>query len=61
MKKLLVKAKPGEICPREDNPRAHITDSTKGTPVNNSAYYRRLIGEGSLLLVTKPKKTGGKA
>jgi len=62
MAQILVKTKPGEICPFEDNPRRHITDSEKGTPVTDSTYYRRLIDDGSLELVPEPeKKTGGKA
>jgi hypothetical protein len=60
--KLLVKAKPGEKCPREENPRTYISDDPKGTPVENTSYYRRLLNDGSLDLVdgTK-KKTGGEA
>ena len=62
LRKLVVKTKPGEICPFEDDPRRHITDSEKGTPVADSAYYRRLIADGSLVIVPEPeKKTGGKA
>lgn len=58
MAKILVKAKPGEKCPREDNPRTYITDSVKGTQVVDSAYYRRLIDDGSLDLVTAKNKGG---
>ena len=61
--KLLVKAKPGEKCPREENPRTYITDDIKGTPVNDTTYYRRLLDDGSLAIVdgTKKKTTGGDA
>ena len=55
--KLLVKANPGEICPREEDPRTYITDSAKGAEVEDSAYYRRLLADGSLVLV--PAKTKG--
>lgn len=62
MPKILVKTKPGEICPFEGDPRRHITDAVKGTPVPATPYYRRLIADGSLVLVPEPeKKTGGKA
>ena len=61
MPKILVKAQPGEKCPREDNPRTYITDDIKGAPVEDSAYYRRLIDNGSLVIVTAAakSKTGG--
>jgi hypothetical protein len=60
--KLLVKANPGEKCPREENPRTYITDDPKGTPVDGTTFYRRLLNDGSLVIVdgTK-KKTGGDA
>lgn len=59
MPKIVVKAQPGEKCPREDNPRSYITDDAKGTPVEDSTYYRRLIDDGSLVIVTAKPKTGG--
>ena len=57
MAKLLVKANPGEICPREEDPRTYITDDPKGTPVEESSYYRRLLDDGSLSIA--PVKTKG--
>jgi hypothetical protein len=54
---MLVKTNPGEKCPREDNPRTYITDDPKGTEVVDSAYYRRLVADGSLLIVTAAAKT----
>lgn len=59
--KLLVKAKPGEKCPREDNPRTYITEDPKGTEVVASSYYRRLLDDGSLSIVEPKKKSGGDA
>lgn len=61
MPKIVVKAQPGEKCPREENPRTYITDDAKGTEVADSAYYRRLIDDGSLAIVTAAikSKTGG--
>lgn len=53
--KLLVKANPGEKCPREDNPRTYISDDAKGTEVIASSYYRRLVDDGSLVIVESPK------
>jgi hypothetical protein len=58
MPKLLVKANTGEICPREEDPRSYITDSIKGTEVEDSTYYRRLLDDGSLSLVTAKSKGG---
>ncbi len=54
---MLVKAQPGEKCPREDNPRTYITDDPQGVTVPDSAYYRRLVDDGSLLIVTAATKT----
>lgn len=59
---LNVKANPGEKCPREENPRAYITDAPQGEKVPASSFYRRLIADGSLLEVTPAapdKKTKG--
>lgn len=63
-----VTSKPGARCPKENGPRAYITDSVP-VDVPDSAYYRRLIADGSLILVAeepspereeKPTKKGGK-
>jgi len=61
MDKLLVKAKSGEKCPREDNPRTYITDNPKGTEVDNTSYYRRLLEDTSLVIVPNnvPAKSKG--
>lgn len=56
--KLLVTTKPGEKCPCEENPRTYITHNPKGTEVNASAYYRRLVDDGSLSLVLAKTKGG---
>lgn len=55
--KLLVTTKPGEKCPCEENPRTYISHNPKGTEVNDTTYYRRLLADGSLSLV--PAKTKG--
>lgn len=47
---LKVKAKTGLKCPMEGNPRKYITDE-KAVEVPRSAYYLRLLGDGSLELV----------
>lgn len=61
MPKLLVKAQPGEKCPREENPRTYISDDPKGVEVEDSSYYRRLLDDGSLLSVESKKSKGGDA
>lgn len=43
-----VKAAPGTRCPKEGKPRDYITDSTP-VDVKGSAYYRRLLADGSLV------------
>ena len=51
-----VQAAPGTMCPKEGKPREYITDSAPGE-VANSAYYRRLVADGSLMAVVEtPKK-----
>ena len=42
-----VKAAPGLKVPREGRPREYITDQIEDVPA--SAYYRRLVADGSLL------------
>lgn len=45
-----VKATPGLQCPKEQNPREYIGDDDAGVEVEASAYYRRLLDDGSLVL-----------
>lgn len=45
---MIVKAAPGTRCPKEGNPRQYITDSA-ADDVQDSAYYRRLVADGSLI------------
>lgn len=53
-----VKAAPGTKCPKEGKPRQYITD-TEPVEVPASAYYRRLVAEGSLIQQSViPVKTG---
>ena len=52
-----VQAAPGLLCPTENNPREYITDSTP-LDVADSAYYRRLVADGSLMLVTGDQGRG---
>ena len=40
-------AKPGTKCPMEGQPKKYITDS-RGADVPDTAYYRRLVADGSL-------------
>jgi hypothetical protein len=57
-----VHAAPGRKCPMADNPRKYITDDAGGTDVPDTAYYRRLIADGSLVAAVpapKPKAKGG--
>jgi hypothetical protein len=54
-----VKAAPGLQCPKEQNPREYIGDDDAGVEVEASAYYRRLIDDGSLVEVTITKKAKG--
>jgi len=48
--KIKVMAKPGRRCPMEGKPRQYITDETP-VEVPESAYYRRLIEDGSLVRI----------
>jgi hypothetical protein len=52
-----VKAAAGQQCPMEGNPREYITDDAKGVDVPDTAYYRRLVDDGSLVEI--PAKTKG--
>jgi hypothetical protein len=38
----------GQTCPREEDPRTYITDAT-AVDVEPSAYYLRLLDDGSLI------------
>lgn len=54
-----VMAAPGTQCPKEDKPRSYITD-TVAVDVPETAYYLRLIADGSLVLAPEAaqKKKG---
>lgn len=59
---MLVKAASGLQCPKEGNPRDYIGD---GDPVEvpDTAYYRRLVNDGSLVEIPpalSSAKGGGK-
>jgi len=60
---LKVTAAPGTRCPMEGRPREYITD-TAAVEVPDTAYYRRLIADGSLVKTTpgnkKEVRTDGK-
>jgi hypothetical protein len=43
-----VSAAPGTRCPKEGKPREYITDNIP-EEVPDSAYYRRLVADGSLV------------
>ena len=45
-----VTAAPGTQCPMEEKPRSYITD-TEAMDVPETAYYLRLIADGSLIPV----------
>ncbi|MEE7414142.1 MULTISPECIES: DUF2635 domain-containing protein [Escherichia] len=49
MTSMKVKAAPGMKFPMEDNARKYIT--TEAVTVENTAYYRRAIQDGDLILV----------
>lgn len=54
-------AAPGIKCPKEENPREYIDDQNP-QEVPDTAYYRRLVDDGSLVLVPPAKsKKGGNA
>ena len=56
-----VKAPPGILCPKEEQPREYITEDPAGVEVPDSAYYRRLVDDGSLLTISieAPAKNKG--
>lgn len=51
-----VVAKKSTKCPKEGKPRKYIADDTP-VEVSATAYYRRLIKDGSLELKIQNKKT----
>ncbi|WP_370607939.1 hypothetical protein [Citrobacter meridianamericanus] len=59
MNQMKVKAATGVKVPREENARRYITSDSNVT-VEDSAYYRRQISAGDLILVTSTdnKKAG---
>ncbi|MFX2607065.1 DUF2635 domain-containing protein [Enterobacter mori] len=50
MAKIKVKAAPGRQFPMERKPKRYIGD--KAVEVESSAYYRRAVKDGDLILVT---------
>lgn len=55
MNKMKVKAAPGMKFPMEDNARKYIT--TEAVTVENTAYYRRAVQDGDLILVKDEPET----
>ncbi|MDR2551452.1 MAG: DUF2635 domain-containing protein [Desulfobulbus sp.] len=55
-----VQAAKGTKCPMEGRPRQYITDG-KPVEVPGTAYYRRLLNDGSLVEITpaQPATTKG--
>lgn len=53
MAQIKVKAAPGLKFPMERNAKKHITG--EAVTVESSAYYRRAIADGDLVLVTEDK------
>lgn len=53
MAQIKVKAAPGLKFPMERNAKKYITD--EAVTVDSSAYYRRAIADGDLVLVTENK------
>jgi hypothetical protein len=56
-----VKTNTGEICPREENYKEFVTDAAEGVEVPDTAYYRRLVVEGSLVAIETPVTVDKKA
>lgn len=50
-----VRSKPGTRCPMENQPKKYITDS-EPVSVPATAYYRRLVAEGSLVAASPEKE-----
>ncbi|EOU0757791.1 DUF2635 domain-containing protein [Escherichia coli] len=55
MNKMKVKAAPGMKFPMENNARKYIT--TEAVIVENTAYYRRAVQDGDLILVAEEPET----
>lgn len=56
-----VTAPQGIRCPMEQDPKKYITDDPVGVTVTASAYYRRMVDDGSLIeIVEQPNKKGSK-
>ncbi len=55
MNKMKVKAAPGMKFQMEDNARKYIT--TDAVAVENTAYYRRAVQDGDLILVKDEPET----
>lgn len=55
-----VHAAPGLYCPMENNPREYISDAVP-VDVPDTAYYRRLVDDGSLVEIPPLVKGGDKA
>lgn len=55
MTSMKVKAAPGMKFPMEDNARKYIT--TEAVTVENTAYYRRAVQDGDLILVKDEPET----
>ncbi|MED9379637.1 DUF2635 domain-containing protein [Escherichia marmotae] len=55
MTSMKVKAAPGMKFPMEDNARKYITTET--VTVENTAYYRRAVQDGDLILVKDEPET----
>lgn len=53
-----VRAKKGAKCPMENAPRTYITD--KPVDVPKTAYYRRLVNDGSLVDIEAEAKAKAK-
>lgn len=52
-----VRTNAGEICPREENYKEFVTDAAEGVDVPDTAYYRRLVVEGSLVAIDNGQVT----
>lgn len=54
-----VRAKKGARCPMENAPRTYITDTPVKVP--KTAYYRRLVNDGSLVDIEAEAEAKAKA
>lgn len=53
-----VQAAPGLQCPKEDNPKQYIGEEPVEVP--DTAYYRRMLDDESLVLAPEKPKKGDK-